>query len=113
MAGPVQPLSVVDNSDCSPNGLTVRETRRILAFQGTLPSSYFQQRGFVWPFMSSCSCSRSASFLWRFFGVFAGPIFSLPTHQQGGNASLCTVCSSHTPHLTAPPVVSPLLAPQV
>ena len=52
----VQRLTVVDNSDYSLDGLTVQETRRILASQGALPSPHFKQRGFVWPFTCSCSC---------------------------------------------------------
>src|SRR5215472_9340827 len=39
LAPSVQPLSVVDNSDVSPNGLTEQETRRILASTKALHAS--------------------------------------------------------------------------
>jgi hypothetical protein len=41
----VLPHSVVDNSDCSPIGLTARETLLILAFQGALSASHFKEQG--------------------------------------------------------------------
>jgi hypothetical protein len=37
----VQPLSVVDNLDISPTGLTAWETRPILASRGALPAPHF------------------------------------------------------------------------
>src|SRR5215831_12871114 len=37
----VQRLTVVDNSDTSPTGLTAFSTRRILAFRGVIPSPHF------------------------------------------------------------------------
>jgi hypothetical protein len=89
----VQRFMVVDNSDFSANRLTARETRLILAFQGVLMLPHFKQRGFVWRFMCSCSCSWPAfSSLWRCFGVFAGFLFSLPTHEEGPSAPCSTAC---------------------
>jgi hypothetical protein len=61
----------------------------------------------VWPFMVFCSCSwSSSSFVWCFFGVFAGLIFSLSIHEEGPGAARSTVCSSPARQTIAPPVVS-------
>src|SRR5260221_4274849 len=89
----VLPLSVVDNSDFCPSCLTALSARLILVSQGTLPSPHFKQRGFVWPFICSCSCSWSVpSSLWRGSGVFAGSLFSPPIFEEGPSAARSTVC---------------------
>jgi hypothetical protein len=51
----VLPHSVVDNSDCSPTRLTVLSNSSY--DEETFHATHFKQRGFLWPFMSSCSCS--------------------------------------------------------
>jgi len=78
----VQCFSVVDNSDITPSGLTVHSDS--LYDKETVHATHFKQRGSLWPFMSSysCSCSSSSSH-WRCFGVFLGSIFSLPTQEEG------------------------------
>jgi len=108
--GWVLPLSVVDNSDFCPSCLTALSTRLMLASQGALPSPHFKQRGFVCPFMCSCSCSWSAySSVWRCFGVLAGSLFGLPPQKERPFTQEPNVCSSRAVQTIAPHVVSPPL----
>src|SRR5258706_11780905 len=95
----VLPHTVVDNADNSPTRLTAGETLLILPYlDGGLPSPHFKQRGLLWPFMRSCSCSWSASCsLWRGLGVFAGSLFGFPPHEEGPSARRSIVCSSPAP----------------
>src|SRR5438270_7750295 len=89
----VLPLSVVDNSDFCPSCLTALSARLILGSQGTLPSPHFKQRGFVWPFICSCSCWWSVPFsLWRCCGVLTGSLFGLPPREEGPSAARSNVC---------------------
>src|SRR5260370_1357401 len=89
----VLPLTTVDNSSVSPNRLTVHSDSPY--DKQTIPATHFKQRGFLWPFLSSCSCSCSASSpVWRCFGVFAGSIFGLPIHQEESSTQEPTVCSN-------------------
>jgi len=104
----VLPHTVVDNSAISPTGLTVPSDSAY--DEETFHATHFKQRGSLWPFICSCSCSWSASSLWCCFGVFAGSIFRLPPHKQGADARRCTVCSSPAPRLIVPSVVSPCQA---
>src|SRR6266436_4351605 len=59
--------------------------------------------------MCTCSCSWSASSLWRGSGGLTGSIFSLPPHEEGPSAPRSTVSSNPAPQTIAPPVVSPPL----
>jgi hypothetical protein len=52
--------SVVDNSDFSPFRLTVPSSSPY--DKETIRATYFKQRGSLWAFISSCSCSFSATF---------------------------------------------------
>ncbi len=91
----VLPLSMVENSNSSPNDLTVHETRRILASRRALPSPDFKQRGVVWPFTCSylCTCSWSvSSSFWRGSGGWTGSRFSLAPHEEGPSAAGSTIC---------------------
>jgi len=90
----VLPHSVVENSDFSPTRLTALETLLILEKQGSDHSPHIKQRGVVWPFMSSYSCSWSASSssLWRCFGVLTGSLFCLPPQEEGPSAAGSPVC---------------------
>src|SRR2546430_1368060 len=81
----VQTLTVVDNSVFSPIRLTVPSDHPYV--QEALSFALFKQRGYVWPFMCSYSCScASSSSLSRCCGVFLVSIFKLPTHQPGADA---------------------------
>ncbi len=83
----VLPLSVVDNSNFSPNRLTALSTLLILASQGAFSSPHFKQRGLVWSFMCSWSCLWSvSSSIWRCFGVLTGFLFGLPPHEEEPSA---------------------------
>jgi len=106
----VQPHSVVDNSDCSPTGLTGRQARLMLCFTGALHAPYFKRRGCVCPFMCSCSCLWSASsFCWRGSGGLTGSHFGLPPHKAGPSAAGSPVCSNPAAQTIAPPAVWPAL----
>jgi hypothetical protein len=107
---PVLPLSVVDNSNFSPNRLTALSTLLILASQGAFSSPHFKQRGFVWSFM----CLWSVSFsVWRCFGVLTGFLFGFPPQEEGSSTPQPNVCSSPAAQTIAPPVVSPPLPHRV
>ncbi len=107
----VLPLSVVDNSNFSPNRLTTFSTLLILASQGAFSSPHSKQRGFVWSFMCSWFClwSVSSYSLWRCFGVLTCFLFGLPPHEEEPSVPRSNDTSSHEPQTIAPPVVSPPL----
>ena len=106
----VLPLLVVDNSVISPIRLTAHLTRLTLASQGALPSSIFKQRGFICPFMCSCSCWWFvSSSRWRGSGVLAGSLFGHPLQKARPSAAGFTVCSSRARQTIAPPVDVPPL----
>src|SRR5436190_19671470 len=110
VAEAVQPHSVVDNSDCSPTGLTGRQARLMLCFTGALHAPYFKRRGCVCPFMCSCSCLWSASSsCWRGSGGLTGSHFGLPPHKAGPSAAGSPVCSNPAAQTIAPPAVWPAL----
>jgi hypothetical protein len=70
----------------------------MLASQGVLPSPHFKQRGSLWPFMCSCSCSWSASSsLWRGSGVLTGSIFGLPPHEEQPSSTLHRLLKPRSP----------------
>ncbi len=101
----VQPLLVVDKSDIFPSGLTVPSDSAY--DEETFHATHFKQGGSLWPFICSCSCSWPASSShWRCCGVFAGSLFSLPTHKQGADTPRCTVFSGPAPRLIVPSVAS-------
>jgi len=86
----VLPLSMVENSAFSPTGLTVSSDSAYDA--ETFHATHIKQRGSLWPFICSCSCSWSVSSLWRYFGVFAGSLFSLPIYEERPSVARSTVC---------------------
>jgi hypothetical protein len=91
----VQRFSVVDKLDFSPSRLTVHSDSPY--DKETVHATPFKQRGSLWRFMCSCSCSWSASdSLRECFGVFAGSIYSLPAQKQEQTHSGTT--SSQAPH---------------
>lgn len=105
-------FTVMDNSDFSPNRLTVSIDSSY--HKETIHSPHFKQRGSLWPFRFSCSCSCSSSYsAWCALGTFICPISSLPTQKQGSYAPRSNVFSSHAPRLIAPPAASPIPPRQV
>ena len=111
----VQPLSVVDNSDFSPTGLTFPLDSPSSSFsEGNGASSSFQAKRMLHE--PPCVSTRVLSHLlvFRCLVPFSGPILVLSSReQQPGCARRSNVCSSLALHTIAPPVVSPPLPRRV
>jgi hypothetical protein len=84
-------LTMVENSVFSPKRLTLLLDPDYSSFI-IVSAVSLKPRGSLWPLMSSCSCSWSASCsLWHCFGLLSGSIVGLPPQGERPNALSSTV----------------------